>query len=85
MSDKHSNESSYSDDVHPYACADNASANSGDQEEGLLRTMSEFNDMTVTSGEARENEHVREEDIEKGVSLPAPLRDIPSLLLKTKP
>lgn len=72
MSDKHSNESSYSDDVHPYACADNASANSGDQEEGLLRTMSEFNDMTVTSGEARENERVREEDIEKGVRPPGP-------------
>lgn len=76
MSEKHSNKSSYSDDIQPYACQDNANVNIDDQE-GLLRIMSEYNDLTVTSGEAREHERIREEDIKKGIKPPSPFPKYP--------
>ncbi|GAV26932.1 hypothetical protein PMKS-000393 [Pichia membranifaciens] len=73
MSDKQSNESSSSEGVQPYLRdGGRASVHSGEEEQDLLRTISEYNDETVTSGEARENERAREEDLEKGIRPPGP-------------
>lgn len=73
MSDKQSNESSSSEGVQPYVREGRQeSVHSGEEEQGLLRTISEYNDETVTSGEARENERVREKDLEKGIKPPGP-------------